>query len=521
MSKINHKINFVIILLISTVIILNFSSNAIGDNSTPIVGDDDSYEKEVPIQQTASFNWTVYRNSDTNYIVIVTAKGFESWNQKISPNYFFLDDDNPYQIVGLQAKIPQYPQTTDKTATINFTFRPLNSTESIIITKYAILKVDNLYSYEEENKILGLFDNPLPAPFDNPIGAFFLNVILWIVIAFALYYFIKFVLIGIARKTKTLFDDRLIEIVRRPFLFIIVLYGAIQSIFKLHFIVGIQIYILQISIFIFFIIGIYIIYGVYNESLEAWAQKKGGNESMFGAVLKPILKKIGISIIIVGGFIVALNASGIEVTALLAGAGIMGIVIAFAAQDTLSNFFSGIHLLLDRPFKIGDVIYMEPGNYWRVVNVGMRSTRLYSIFDNELVIMPNNTVANQKIINVVKPDAKIRKKIKVSVAYGTDLKKVIEILKGIALKNEHILKEKEFEPLIRVTDFGDSGIEFTMNLWIDEVMNQWVVLSDIRLDIDNQFKKENINIPFPQRTLWIKDENQLRLSSNDEKNKKK
>ncbi len=92
----------------------------------------------------------------------------------------------------------------------------------------------------------------------------------------------------------------------------------------------------------------------------------------------------------------------------------MGLVIAFAAQDTLSNFFSGIHLLLDRPFKLGDVIYMEEGKYWRVLNVGMRSTRLYSIFDHELIIMPNNAVANQKIINVVKPDSKIRKKITLS-----------------------------------------------------------------------------------------------------------
>jgi small-conductance mechanosensitive channel len=517
MSKRNYKINFVIFLLISTTVIINFSLNALGDNSTPIIGDDDIYEKEVPIQQTASFNWTVYRNSDINYIVIVTVKGFESWDQKISPNYFFLDDDNPYKIVGLQAKIPQYPESFGKTGIINFTFRPLNSTESFSITKYAIINVDSLISYEEENMILGLFDNPLPDPFDNPIGAFFLNVILWIIIAFVLYYFIKFVLIGIARKTKTLFDDRLIEIVRRPFLFIIVLYGAIQSVFKLQFIVGIQIYILQISIFIFFIVGIYIIYRVYNESLEAWAQKKGGNQSMFGAVLKPILKKIGISIIIVGGFIVALNASGIEVTALLAGAGIMGLVIAFAAQDTLSNFFSGIHLLLDRPFKIGDVIYMEEGKYWRVVNVGMRSTRLYSIFDHELVIMPNNSVANQKIINIVKPDAKIRKKIKVDVAYGTDLKKVSKILLEISNKHQNVVKEKEFEPLVRITDFGDSGIEFTINIWIDEVMNQWVVLSDIRLEIDDRFKKEKITIPFPQRTLWINQNNKFPLLKDEKK----
>jgi len=498
-----------------------FSTPTWADTTEPIIGDDDTYEKNVSTQNSVCFNWTVYKNSDTNYIVTVKVKGFESWDQKISPCYFFLDDSNPHEIVGLKAIVPQYPEMVKKTAIVTFTFRPLNSTDTITITKNATIIVDSVLFGDEENKILGIFENPLPKPLNSPIGAFILNVLLWIFIAFALYYFIKIILIGIARKTKTLFDDRLIEIVRRPFLFVIVLYGAIQSVFKLHFTLGLQIYILQISIFVFFIIGIYIIYRVYNESLEAWAQKKGGNESMFGAVLKPILKKIGVSIIIVGGFIVALNASGIEVTALLAGAGIMGIVIAFAAQDTLSNFFSGIHLLLDRPFKIGDVIYLEEGKYWRVISVGMRSTRLYSIFDHELVIMPNNSVANQKIINIVKPDAKIRKKIKVSVAYGTDLKKVSKILLEIARKHPNVVKEKEFQPLIRITDFGDSGIEFTINLWIDEVMNQWVVLSDVRLQIDERFKKEKITIPFPQRTLWINQKNQSSLLTNEEENNKK
>jgi small-conductance mechanosensitive channel len=505
------------ILIISSIF---FSTIAFADTTNPIIGEDDIYEKNIPVESSVCFNWTLFKNSDADYIVTVTVKGFETWDQTIKPCFFILDDENPYKIVGLKANIPQYPDDIKKTATVTFTFRPLNGTEKIIINKTATINIDSLLFQQEENKILGLFDNPLPKPLNTPIGAFILNVILWIFIAFALYYFIKVILIGVARKTKTTFDDRLIQIVRTPFLFVIILYGAIQSVFKLHFTVGVQIYILQISIFIFFIIGIYIVYRVYNESLEAWAQKKG-EQSMFNAVLKPILKKIGISIILVGGFIVALNASGIQITALLAGAGIMGIVIAFAAQDTLSNFFSGIHLLLDRPFKIGDVIYMEQGKYWRVVNVGMRSTRLYSIFDHELVIMPNNSVANQKIINIVKPDAKIRKKIKVSVAYGTDLKKVTKILEDIAHKHPHVVKEKDFQPLIRITDFGDSGIEFTLNLWIDEVMNQWVVLSDIRLEIDLQFKKEKITIPFPQRTLWINQKDKSELLEKKEEKKKK
>jgi len=507
-----------IIFTISIIGIFIFPTTICADNFNSLIGDDDIYEKNVSIEKPVCFNWTIYKNSATNYVVTVTAKGFESWDQKISPNYFFLDDSNPREIVGLKATIPQYPEMTERTAIVTFNFRSLNSNETITITKNATIIIDSLLSEEEENTILGLFKNPLPEPLDTPLGAFILNVILWIFIAFASYYFIKIILIGLAKKTKTLFDDRLIQIVRRPFLFIIILYGAIQSVFKLHFTIGFQFHILQVSIFVFFILGIYITYRVYNETLEAWTMKKGGETSMFGAVLKPILKKIGISIIIVVGFIFALNASGVEVTALLAGAGIMGLVIAFAAQDTLSNFFSGIHLLLDRPFKIGDVIYLEEGKYWRVVDVGMRSTRLYSIFNHELIIMPNNAVANQKIINIVKPDAKIRKKVKVSVAYGTDLKKVSKILIEIAKNHPNVIKEKGFEPLVRLVDFGESGIEFIVSLWIDEVMNQWGVLSDVRMEIDAHFKKEHITIPFPQRTVWLNQINQP--TSSKKKNEK-
>ena len=256
------------------------------------------------------------------------------------------------------------------------------------------------------------------------------------------------------------------------------------------------------------------IYRVFDEIIEAMTKRKGGGTSMFGAVIRPVLKKIGATVIIIGGFIYALSAIGIEVTALLAGAGVIGLVIAFAAQDTLSNFFSGIHLLIDRPFKIGDVIYLEPGEYCRVENVGMRSTRLYSIFDHELIIMPNNAVANQKIINIVKPDVKIRKKFKLSVAYGSDLKKVMNILFEISKKHPNVIKEKELEPIIRLSEFGDSGIEFTVILWIDEVMNQWKVISDLHLEIEEHFKKENITIPFPQRTVWL---NQMDQSTQSKK----
>ena len=132
------------ILIISIIGILIFSSTVNADTINPVIGEDDIYEKNVSIEQSVCFNWTIYKNSDTNYIVIVTAKGFESWDQQISPNYFFLDDSNHHEIVGLKAKIPQYPEMRERTATVTFNFRPLNSTETITITKNATIIIDSL-----------------------------------------------------------------------------------------------------------------------------------------------------------------------------------------------------------------------------------------------------------------------------------------------------------------------------------------------------------------------------------------
>jgi small-conductance mechanosensitive channel len=127
-------------------------------------------------------------------------------------------------------------------------------------------------------------------------------------------------------------------------------------------------------------------------------------------------------------------------------------------------------------------------------------------------------VANQKIINIVKPDAMIRKKFSVGVAYGSDLKKVTDILYTTSEKHPNVVKKKDFKPIVRLSDFGDSSIDFTVILWIDEVMNQWKVLSDVRYEINARFKKENITIPFPQRTVWL---NQVNQPSTSEKGKKK
>lgn len=489
-------------LILSIFLIMLLTSSAVSA-AQPYIGDDESFTKNVNIGARDDFNWTVFRNNSQTYVVSVNVSGFEKWDQSISPSYFVLDQQNPYHIVTLSFAIPDYPEIEQRKATVSFVFREINSSSTIVITKEVSVHVIGIAPTGSENYILGMFENPLPEPLNTPYGTLVVNILLWFLIAWLTYFLIKRFILVFTEKTKTKFDDILIDIIRRPIIILIAVYGLITSILEVGINIGLRATIYEIYSFIVVIIGLYVAVRAFNEFLEEFSRKKGGKKGTFNAVLKPVFKKIGLVIILTAGFIFALNVLGINVTALLAGAGVAGLVIAFAAQDTLSNFFSGMHLLLDRPFMIGDIILLESGEYCQVENVGMRSTKLYSIFDHELIILPNNALANQKIVNVVKPDNHIKGKLTIGVAYGTDIKKVMKILYDVAMSHENVLKEQAFEPVVRFTEFADSSLNFLLIVWIDDVMNQWKALSEMREQVDIIFKKEGIEIPFPQRTIWL------------------
>jgi MscS family membrane protein len=490
-----------ILLILVLLVIIQISSLKI--SAQPYVGEDDTYIKDVSIGASTEFYWTIYQNSSTLYSISFTVELAKELSYKITPNKFILSDRNPYQIVSLNISIPNFPDKERYNGTIIFSIRELNNTNVEKISKNFEINLIGASYIGEENTLVGGFQNPLPKPFDNPYGALVLNIIIWLIIAIIVYLILKIIITSLVKKTKTKFDDAIIAIIRKPIIIIVILYGIITSIIRLGIQIGLQETILQL--FTFFVLGIiiYVFYKIYNELLEEITMRRGGNTSTFSKVLKPIFRIIGVVVIIIGGLIYGLNIIGVQVTAILAGAGIFGLVIAFAAQETLSNFFSGIYLLLDRPFRLGDIILLESGEYCIVENVGMRSTKLYSIFDHELIILPNNTMANQKIINIVKPDTKIRQRIEVGVAYGSDVEKVKTILYDSAANHPNIITSEGQEPIVRFTGFGDSSLDFLLIFTVDDVMNQWKVKSDIITEIDKRFRKEHITIPFPQRTIWF------------------
>lgn len=471
--------------------------------ATPLIGEDDTYTKDIELGKNVTFYWVVFKNSSNDYAFSVSMQGFDGWSTGIDPPNFVLYEDTPFKIVTLTVSVPKFPNEHKQAGSVIFTYRELNSTEKFELVKNVQVNVVGIAYSGEENTIIGGFANPLPTPFNNPYGALILNIVLWILIAFITYLIIHYVIHSFVKKTKTKLDDAILDIIRKPILIIVIIYGLITSVIKLGIQIGIQESLFQL--FSFFVLGIilYIVYQIFIEVLNEITMRRGGKSSSFGKVLRPIFKKVGAVIIMIGGLMYSFTIFDIELTALLAGAGVLGLVISFAAQDTLSNFFSGMHLLLDRPFQIGDIILLESGEYCRVENVGMRSTKLYSLFDHELLILPNNAMANKKIINIVKPDKKIRQNIKVGVAYGSEIEKVKKILYKSACNHPNVLKEGEHEPLVRFTGFGDSSLDFLLIFTVDDVMNQWRVKSDVVTEIDKQFRKENITIPFPQRTVWL------------------
>lgn len=492
----------ILVLLILCTILTPIITTATTE-AVPHITLDDEQEKEEYTNRDVQFVWTLYRNETVDHIVWIEALPELDWSYSISETHFLLDSSNPHEMVKLTFRIPTSPSRDSMEATVRFHYRVLGTDERFSEDRSVTINVKGVAPAPESNTIVGGLRNPLPAPLDNPYGAFILNLAIWFIIGYVFYFLVSPIIHSFTKKTKTNVDEVIIKMVRKPLLVLIFIYGLIESLLRLNLRLGVRATIYQIYLLAVVILGVFVTYKIVLAVLEELMKEKGGPNSAFGTVLKPVLEKVVGAILLIGGLIMVFHILGVQVTALLAGAGVAGLVIAFAAQDTLANFFSGMHLLLDRPFKIGDIILLETGEYCRIENIGLRSTKLYNIRDHEGIVLPNNNLANQKIVNIVQPDSTIRAAIEVGVAYGSDIKKVKEILHQVAEEHPDVLKHGIYRTNVRFKNFADSSLDFSLRVWVNEVVKQWEVTSDLREAIDRRFREEGIEIPFPQRTVWL------------------
>jgi len=193
----------------------------------------------------------------------------------------------------------------------------------------------------------------------------------------------------------------------------------------------------------------------------------------------------------------------IDMTAWLASAGIIGIAVGFAAKDTLANLFSGVLILADAPYKIGDYIVLDTGERGMVTHIGIRSTRILTRDDVELTI-PNSIMGSTKIINESGgPYKKFRIRVNVGVAYGSDIDQVKQVLMDVALEEEKVCTDPE--PRVRFRTFGNSSLNLDLLCWVEDPSLRGQVTDILLTTIYKALNKHGIEIPYNKQDVYIKE----------------
>ena len=304
-----------------------------------------------------------------------------------------------------------------------------------------------------------------------------------------------------ARRSETTFDDKFVELIHRPIFTTVGLVGLILATYRLDLdptletntVLAIQ------SILVI----VWVFFGVRFSRLILGTMRR--NRNRFGIVqqsTEPLLSNAASVVFFVIAIYAILIIWDINITGLVASAGIVGLALGFAAQDTLSNLFAGVAILSDRPYEIGDFIILDSGERGEVTRIGLRSTRLLTRDDVEVSI-PNGVMGATKIVNEAGGPPQYRIRTAVGVAYGSDIDEVVAVLTEVAESHPQTLAVPE--PRVRFKTFGNSSLDFELQCWIERPVDRGQVLHELNSEIYRQFAAHGITIPFPQQDLYIKE----------------
>lgn len=199
--------------------------------------------------------------------------------------------------------------------------------------------------------------------------------------------------------------------------------------------------------------------------------------------------------------LLALDTIGAKITLFLAGSAALLVGIGLGLQQVFQDFISGIVLLFEGSLKVGDVVELQEGTVGQVKEIGIRTSKIETR-NNIIMIIPNSKFISDNVINWSHHDKKSRFNVDVGVAYGSDVELVRRILIESATDHKDISKSPK--PFVRFEDFGDSSLDFKLYFWTSNIFYVENTKSDLRFIINRKFKKNNVQIPFPQRDVHIR-----------------
>jgi small-conductance mechanosensitive channel len=218
------------------------------------------------------------------------------------------------------------------------------------------------------------------------------------------------------------------------------------------------------------------------------------------------------SSIIIVGLLIIMSVLGISITPLITALGVGGLAVALALQDTLANLFSGIHILMESSIRVGDFIKLETGQEGYVEDITWRTTRV-RMLPNNMVVIPNSKLAQSIVTNYYLPEKRMSLLISIGVSYSEDPEKIEAVLVEEAKKAVGQIPGLlgDPEPFVRfIPGFGDSSLDFTLICQVKEFVDQYLAQHELRKRIFKRFKQEGIEIPFPHRTVYLREEKEWR-----------
>ena len=211
------------------------------------------------------------------------------------------------------------------------------------------------------------------------------------------------------------------------------------------------------------------------------------------------------------GIMIILETLGVSITPILTALGVGGLAVALALQDTLTNLFSGLHIVASRHVRPGDYVRLDSGDEGYVTDITWRNTTIKAL-PNNMIVVPNSKLASAIVTNYFLPEKEMSVPVEVGVSYDSDLGKVERVTIEIA---KDVMREvsggvPDFVPSLRFHTFGDYSIKFTVGLRVREFIDQHLIRHEFLKRLHEQYKREGIEIPYPARTVYMKGEEERR-----------
>jgi small-conductance mechanosensitive channel len=302
----------------------------------------------------------------------------------------------------------------------------------------------------------------------------------------------------ITKKTKTDLDDLILSITTKPIYIGIIITGIYLGV---RILTHAQNYLFYLDTS-YFIIIVLLAASVVSKITSLIIIRTLKVQKKYQKTPQLMSKIISIVIYIIA-ILMVLAYFNVDITPIVAGLGIGGLAIGLALQSTLSDFFAGLHILSDKPIRVGDYIELENKLSGFVEDIGWRSTRIRTL-PNNIVVIPNSKLADSIVTNYSMPQDEMGVVVQCGVDYSSDLEKVEKITIDVAKKIQKKIQGavKDFEPFIRYHTFGDSNINFSIILRVEKPVDKFIVTHEFIKELKKRFDKERIEISWPVRKIY-------------------